>query len=135
MSESFPEPFDGSHATELLFAYGTFRNEAVQRSTFGRPLDGAGDEIEGFSLTMLERRSSDAAEASDARHHPILVATGQTEDRVEGTVYRVTLDELKHADEHGGDEYRREKVKLVSGKIAWAYVDAEPSGFAPDGTM
>jgi len=119
---------------ELLFSYGTLQDPSVQLSTFGHILAGEEDELEGYTLTMLE--VTDAATAAGHREgrHPTMVLTGQPEDLVAGTLFRISPQELRQADTVEAADYRRDRIKLASGHVAWAYVDARPVSYEPDGS-
>ncbi|HDR9881167.1 gamma-glutamylcyclotransferase [Burkholderia cenocepacia] len=110
--------------SEHLFSYGTLQLDQVQLATFGRKLDGHADAIPGYAMTMLRIDDPDVVATSGRTHHPVVTYTGQTGDRVTGTVFAITRDELQHADDYEVDAYRRERVVLESGVAAWVYVDA-----------
>ncbi len=117
-----------SAAPEHLFSYGTLQLEAVQLATFGRRLAGKADRLNGFRLERLAIRSDAVVATSGQAHHPIAVWTGRQEDGIDGTVLAVTAEELARADAYEVDDYRRDRVMLASGGMAWAYVDArEPA--------
>jgi gamma-glutamylcyclotransferase (GGCT)/AIG2-like uncharacterized protein YtfP len=109
----------------LLFSYGTLRNPAVQRSTFGRELTGRDDRIVGFRLDQLEITDPHVLAVSGQTHHPILTATGDPADTVDGGVLEVTDEELLRADTYEVDDYRRVEVPLASGGTAWVYVGSD----------
>ncbi len=119
MMKPEPEP-----TTEWLFSYGTLQLATVQQATFGRLLFGERDVLPGYRLDLMEIRDSAVIATSGKTHHPITVKTDQDSDRIEGTVFAVTPDELAHADAYEVEDYRRERVKLASGRAAWVYVDA-----------
>ncbi|WP_249998053.1 gamma-glutamylcyclotransferase family protein [Actinoplanes sp. M2I2] len=105
----------------LLFSYGTLRDPAVQKATFGRTLAGRADRLVGFRLEMLEIADAEVVALSGESHHPILV-TGSPDDTVDGSVFELTDEELRRADEYEVDDYRRVEAALASGGVAWAYV-------------
>lgn len=113
--------------TEHLFSYGTLRLAPVQIATFGRQLDGAPDRLPGYALSLLEIRNEAVVRTSGMTHHPMLVHTGAMQDLVDGTVFAIAPDELRHADAYEVADYRRERVTLASGLSAWVYVAARPS--------
>jgi gamma-glutamylcyclotransferase (GGCT)/AIG2-like uncharacterized protein YtfP len=47
-------------------------------------------------------------------------------DRVAGTVFAITHEELQRADEYEIAEYKRVQVTLVSRTDAWVYVENPP---------
>lgn len=112
-----------SNRTENLFSYGTLQLEPVQRSTFGRLLDGRQDSLPGYKLTMLEILDATVVATSGKTHHPIVGFTGDASDQIQGTVFAITPEELRHADAYEVDDYRRDQVVLQSGVSAWVYVD------------
>jgi hypothetical protein len=117
---------------ELLFSYGPLQDPTLQQSVFGRQLAGEDDQLYGYTLTMLE--PTDARPRRQPGRHPIMMMTGQPEDRVDGTLYHVSQKELQQADTIEATDYKRDRVKLASGKIAWAYIDAKPPSYEPDGS-
>lgn len=108
----------------LLFSYGTLQQEGVQLSTFGRPLVGSTDALVGFAQTMVKIEDQQVVATSGKTHHPIVQFSGNSEDRVHGTVFEVSDTELAHADAYEVDAYKRVAATLASGKHAWVYVDA-----------
>lgn len=109
----------------MLFSYGTLRDPAVQRATFGRLLAAQDDALPGWSVRMLEITDPDVLAVSGETHHPILVETGDEGDVVPGAVFELTDDELVAADGYEVDDYRRILVSLASGIRAWVYVGAD----------
>ncbi|GAA3689040.1 gamma-glutamylcyclotransferase [Nonomuraea antimicrobica] len=105
----------------VLFSYGTLRRRAVQLSVFGREIAGAPDRLPGYRLSMLEITDPHVIAVSGATHHPILTATGDPADLVEGTALQITADELAAADAYEVDDYRRALVPLESGRRGWVY--------------
>jgi len=110
-------------ATQSLFSYGTLQLEAVQVATFGRRLTGTPDVLPGFEVTALVMEDARVIAISGKAHHTIARFTGRTSDTISGTVYAVTADEIKHADEYEVAPCRRVAVVLQSGQRAWVYVD------------
>lgn len=110
----------------LLFTYGTLRDPAVQRATFGRELDGHADALPGYRATTVAITDPDVLAVSGQANHPIVVPTGNPTDQVPGTVLEVTDEELAAADEYEVDDYHRVAVVLTSGARAFVYVDAAP---------
>jgi hypothetical protein len=110
--------------SESLFSYGTLQLASVQLSTFGRTLEGAADELPGFSRSMVRIEDPKVVETSGQTHHPIVRFTGGDADRVAGAVFRITHQELLNADKYEVAAYRRIAVVLASGTRAWVYIDA-----------
>jgi gamma-glutamylcyclotransferase (GGCT)/AIG2-like uncharacterized protein YtfP len=108
--------------TERLFSYGTLQTESVQRSTFGRKLEGSPDALVGYRLTMIQIQDQKFVAQSGAAHHRMIQFTGDEADVVEGMALRVTEKELEHADAYEPAEYKRALVQLRSGTRAWVYL-------------
>jgi gamma-glutamylcyclotransferase (GGCT)/AIG2-like uncharacterized protein YtfP len=106
----------------LLFSYGTLRNPDVQQSNFGRHLTGRSDRILGYRLQVLEINDPQVLAVSGRTHHPVLRATGDLSDSVNGSVLELTDEELRRADEYEVDDYHRVEARLASGDTAWVYV-------------
>jgi Gamma-glutamyl cyclotransferase, AIG2-like len=111
---------------EHLFSFGTLQLEAVQRSTFGRVPQGEPDQLPGYRLGLIEITDPQVLALSAQTHHPMLIHTGRPEDRVDGTVFAITPEELAQADAYEVADYKRQRVTLASGLAAWVYVDARP---------
>ena len=54
----------------------------------------------------------------------MVIRTGDPQDRVPGTVFVITTDELAAADRYEVSDYRRVSVVLASGTEAWSFIRA-----------
>lgn len=108
----------------LLFSYGTLRDPAVQRSTFGRELAGRADRVLGFRLAMVEITDPHVLAVSGLDKHPILIPTGDPADSVDGSVLELTDDELRQTDDYEVAGYQRVEARLASGDAVWVYAAA-----------
>lgn len=100
--------------TVFLFSYGTLRDPAVQRSTFGRELTGRDDVLPGYTLGVVQH-------TAEIQYANVLPATAAAE--VAGTVFEITEEELAAADRYEEDaQYTRALVTLRSGSEAWVYL-------------
>ena len=111
--------------TEYLFSYGTLQLDAVQMATFGRLLSGAVDVLSKFELVPIEIDDEETVALSGKSTHKIARYTGESSDRISGTVYALTSAELDSADSYEADAYVRVAVELESGRRSWVYVDAQ----------
>jgi len=111
-------------AGEWLFSYGTLQQEGVQRSTFGRLLEGRPDALPGFRQAMVRITDPDVLAKSGKDFHPIVTPSVDPADQIAGTVFQVTSEELAQADVYEVDDYKRVAVTLKSGLKAWVYVAA-----------
>jgi hypothetical protein len=109
---------------QLLFSYGTLQLRDVQLATFGRELHGSADQLVGFGQSMVKIEDPEVVKTSGKTHHPIVRPTGHAEDRIAGTAFEVTDDELANADKYEVSDYKRVAAPLASGRTAWVYVDA-----------
>jgi gamma-glutamylcyclotransferase (GGCT)/AIG2-like uncharacterized protein YtfP len=108
--------------TVRLFSYGTLRQEGVQIASFGRLLNGAGDVLPGYRLSMIEITDKDVIGKSGANFHPIVAKSDDPADEVAGMVFEVTQAELAAADAYEVSDYKRVLARLKSGVEAWVYV-------------
>lgn len=108
----------------LLFSYGTLQLEGVQFSTFARRLEGTPDNLVGFIIIEVKIEDQDVIRKSGMEFHPIAKFTGASHNRVPGTVFEITDDELMRSDQYEVDDYKRMETTLESGKVAWVYVEA-----------
>ncbi|MEO8369096.1 MAG: gamma-glutamylcyclotransferase family protein [Candidatus Solibacter sp.] len=117
-------------AMPLLFSYGSLQQPDVQRSTFGRLLQGYADELPEYEPSLVEIEDvTAAAAASGATHYANVTFNGRSDSRVSGTVFEVSDVELAAADGYEKiANYRRIAATLASGTQAWLYVDGRPSG-------
>lgn len=108
----------------LLFSYGTLQDKAVQLANFGRELRGNPDALVGFREDWVEITDPAVLATSGKTHHPIVQPSGNDSDRVPGTVFEISHDELLAADSYEVSDYRRVSVELQSGLQAWVYIKA-----------
>jgi len=109
---------------QLLFSYGTLQQRDVQLATFGRELCGTADSLVGFGQSMVRIDDPEVVKTSGKTHHPIVRHTGIESDRIAGTVFEITDEELANADKYEVADYKRVAAPLASGRTAWVYVDA-----------
>jgi len=115
----------------LLFSYGTLQQESVQRSTFGRLLDGQRDELPRFEPSLVRIEDAQVVAATGKTHHANVTFSGRVDRRVSGTVFEITDAELAAADRYEQlAAYTRIAVKLASGNVAWVYLDARATSEA-----
>lgn len=109
---------------ERLFSYGTLQLPAVQQATFGRLLQGQADALVGFRSSLVKIEDALVVATSGEAFHPIVEPSGDPDDRVPGTVFAISAEELAQADGYEVDAYRRVEAALASGGRAWVYVRA-----------
>jgi hypothetical protein len=110
-----------------LFSYGTLQQADVQLALFGKKLNGHADELTGFERAVVTIDDPRVIETSGSSHHPIIRYRGRASDRVAGTVFQITDEDLARADRYESAAYTRVAVTLASGLFAWVYVDAAHS--------
>ncbi len=97
---------------ELLFTYGSLQWENIQLELFDRKLNGSPDRLVGFQQKAQKL----------AGLYPIVYHTGNADDYLDGIVYGISENDLQIADIYEGDDYKRVKTQLDSGRLAWVYV-------------
>lgn len=105
-----------------MFSYGTLQKTDVQLALFGRPLEGRADVLPGYALSPLPITDPDVIATSGSVLHTIASATGDPQDEVPGTAFRITAAELAAADAYEVAECTRVTVRLGSGAEAFVYV-------------
>jgi gamma-glutamylcyclotransferase (GGCT)/AIG2-like uncharacterized protein YtfP len=95
---------------QKLFVYGTLKDRNVQKEIIGQVVDGVPDILGGFSRSQV---------VIEGETYPIIIP--HSGSSIKGLVLFVTSEELKQIDVYETDVYRREKVRLKSGKIVWVY--------------
>lgn len=109
----------------FLFSYGTLQQEDVQRSTFGRRLDGQRDELPGFELSFVRIEDPRVVARLGKTHHANVVSSDNSDSRVTGMVFEITDAEIAGVDEYeAAFSYERVVAQLASGRQAWVYVHA-----------
>ena len=109
---------------DYLFSYGTLQLPVVQRDVFGMEVAGAPDALVGFRRDDIEITDPVVLALSGKRVHPVVTRTDRPDDRVAGTVFALSAEQLASADRYEVDDYRRARVRLASGREAWLYVSA-----------
>ena len=107
-----------------LFSYGTLQLEKIQKELFGKTLQGSSDVLRGYRTSTIKIKDEAFPSASE-QQYLIALPSGDKNDSVKGTVYKITEEELLIADEYESADYKRIKVVLESGIEAWIYVAAE----------
>jgi gamma-glutamylcyclotransferase (GGCT)/AIG2-like uncharacterized protein YtfP len=110
-----------------IFSYGTLQQPGVQLANYGRLLRGKPDALIGYRLAPLEITDPHVIEVSGKAVHTIACATGSPDDRIEGTVFKLSEDELASTDAYEVDVYARVEAVLESGRKAWVYVSLPAS--------
>lgn len=101
---------------ENLFAYGSLKEKEVQELVFGRVLKGIPDKLIGYALKKIK-----IEEEFGMTTYPIITATDNPEDTIDGILYQVSLKELQLSDTYEGLHYKRIQVKLHSNEVVWVY--------------
>jgi len=115
---------DKGQVMELLFSYGTLQQKNVQLANFGRELVGKKDSLPGYVLGDIVITDERVIRESGKSVHQILKRVPNQEDRVLGTVFEITPEELMQADDYEVDDYKRVSAQLSSGVTCWIYAAA-----------
>jgi gamma-glutamylcyclotransferase (GGCT)/AIG2-like uncharacterized protein YtfP len=105
----------------LLFSYGTLQESAVQLELFGRLFEGKSDELVGFARSVQMIDDPAFVSKSGKAEHAVVTFTGNSENRVRGTVFELSDAEIENADRYEPAGYKRIETTLLSGKTAWVY--------------
>jgi gamma-glutamylcyclotransferase (GGCT)/AIG2-like uncharacterized protein YtfP len=107
----------------LVFSYGTLQDEEVQRSMYGRALQGRRDELACAECHVITIADSAVIAATGSAQHANLDFNEKSESRVAGTLLELTEAELAATDAYEElADYKRIEVELVSGTTAWTYI-------------
>jgi len=110
--------------TIWLFSYGTLRRRDVQLTLFGRALHGEPDALVGYRRSVVTVTDVMTIAISGGTVHPVLHASGDPGDRIEGMALAMRAADLPIADDYEADAYRRVAVTLASGRAAFVYTGA-----------
>ena len=97
----------------LLFTYGTLQDPQVQHYVFGRVLKGKQDILTHFRWF----------ENAIYGRYPLVKFSGNSEDFVDGMVYKVSEDDLAKCDVYETSAYKRKLFQLNSGIEAYVYIE------------
>ena len=95
----------------------------VQMAHFGRELVGREDALTGYARRRVAIGDPEVEEWIGDTHYHNVEVSSNPEDVVWGMVFEISEQELEAADKYEEDaEYRRVRVTLRSGDLAWVYV-------------
>ena len=106
----------------FLFSDGTLQQREVQQATYGRLLMGTRDALVGYRLEPLTISDPDVVRLSGKAAHMIARYTGNPADRIDGTCFHITDQELAMTDTYEVADYSRDEVQLESGQRGFVYV-------------
>ena len=108
----------------LLFSYGTLQQPEVQLANYARLLTGTPDVLSGYRLAPLHITDPYVVKVSGKAVHTIARASASANDRIDGSEFELSEEELAATDAYEVDVYARVEVTLGSGRKAWVYVGA-----------
>lgn len=108
--------------TQLLFSYGTLQLEKVQLESFGRLLKGTKEVLIGFKIEQLKITDKQVLLKSGKQFHPVAIPTNNKNDIINGTLYKISSQELKQADNYEVDDYKKIEATFKSGNKGWVYI-------------
>jgi gamma-glutamylcyclotransferase (GGCT)/AIG2-like uncharacterized protein YtfP len=82
---------------------------------------GVADSLPNYKIGKIRITDKRVLRESGKEFHPILQYTGNPADHVVGTVFELTAEELRQADDYEVDDYHRVKATLKSGHSCWIY--------------
>jgi gamma-glutamylcyclotransferase (GGCT)/AIG2-like uncharacterized protein YtfP len=95
---------------DALFVYGTLQDPQVQERVFGRVVAGLPDMLDGYRKGEITINGN-----------VYFIAVEDAAGAIAGLVLEITPAELVEVDTYEGDDYRRVRVWLRSGREAWVY--------------
>lgn len=107
---------------ERVFSYGTLRLARVQQELYGRDIPMVSDRLVGYRLDTIMIENPLVVGTSGLVEHPILRATGDPADVIDGVVLELSPEELIMTDTYEEDDYIRVVETLESGTQAWVYI-------------
>jgi hypothetical protein len=111
-----------------IFSYGTLQEQSVQRSTFGRVLEGHPDRLVGYERVSLTLTDKGLIAAMGRALLANLHHEGGSAAHVDGACLSLTEAELVQCDRYEWlARYTRQLVTLESGKQAWVYTSCGQS--------
>jgi gamma-glutamylcyclotransferase (GGCT)/AIG2-like uncharacterized protein YtfP len=99
---------------ETVFVYGTLRDKDTRKRLCGRDVYTENyDCLKGFELSSIH---------DENQSFPILVENDLSDQIINGEIIELSRSELLLIDQYEGSFYRRIKITLESGKLAWVYI-------------
>ncbi|WP_166922072.1 gamma-glutamylcyclotransferase family protein [Flavobacterium poyangense] len=104
---------------EQLFSYGTLRSKEIQMQIFNKLLNGKADQLSAYKLKDLK-----IEEEFGMADYFVAVPSENPSDSIKGIVYTISNEDLTKADQFESNSYRRVRITLKSGTIAWIYIES-----------
>lgn len=115
-----------------VFAYGVLQSPSVQKTLFGKELQGVQDSVPGLVLTVIELADAELVMASGTSRHPMAVLGATSGASIRGTLYWLSAEDLDLLDQRSDSRLHRVAMELKSGGVAWVYVDRRYRPHAPN---
>lgn len=96
---------------EKVFVYGTLSDPKIQVKLLGRAVKTYPDILVGYEMSTIEINQNMYSIVIEKLNGP----------QISGKVIIVEEEDLNKIDEYETDAYRRKKVTLKSGMMAWIY--------------
>jgi gamma-glutamylcyclotransferase (GGCT)/AIG2-like uncharacterized protein YtfP len=96
---------------EKLFTYGSLQFPDIQEKLFSRTLSGTPDTLVDYGKRKIEIEGE-----------IFNIADLRPGSKIDGIVYELNEKELQKSDIYEGSDYKRIKVKLLSGVESWLYI-------------
>ena len=94
---------------------------------FERILQGETDILSGYKVSSIEIKDELFLLKGEEKYQQTVIITKNKNDKIKGTVFEITKEELLLADKYEPNNYTRIKIVLESGKEAWIYAAVETS--------
>lgn len=104
---------------EQIFSYGTLRSKEIQMQVFNKLLTGKADQLTAYKLKDLK-----IEEEFGMTDYFVAVPSENPADSIKGTVFTISNEDLTKADQFESNAYKRVRITLKSGTIAWIYIES-----------
>jgi gamma-glutamylcyclotransferase (GGCT)/AIG2-like uncharacterized protein YtfP len=107
---------------EYLFVYGTLQGPELQLQLLERVPSTHPDSLSKYQIEKTRITDLKFIAKGENEWQNRLVFSDNEVDIIEGMVISLETEELKKIDNYEPENYRREKIKLASGILAWVYL-------------
>jgi len=99
--------------TQYIFVYGTLRLKSLRRELLGHETLSLPGRLNGFSTGSV---------ILDGIEYPIITENPDSKETINGEYFAVDEQDLEKIDAYESYAYRRNKVELENGIVAWVYI-------------
>lgn len=104
-----------------LFSYDSLISQDLQRQLYGRRLQETEDKLSGY--TLKEAKLNGSSKSKDSNITQTVVVSKESRDKLLGTVFEITGEELVQTDRYMGTNYDRVVATTDGGTEVWIYIE------------